>query len=447
MMTLWPPPVSLMDNNNNNNNNDMVQQQQQQSSSHWILTVQPDWTIHSESTQKQALKQIKEWIHPCKDHALKQWKSTTTTTTTTATTTTTTAKDIVSEMARCIQTAISPTMQQLQQRLEEESIWRKQLAQQFETYTCADDTLPTTRAIAIQEWIDPTTTNNNNDDDDDTSPPQQQQQQPYTVHILHHRPASQIHLIEHFITDEECDAIHQEAGPHLTAASTFDETGGITYSESRKAMQSSISITNLPQNNPIYALYKRIIRYANDTMGRDGGGIIEIRAEGQENLMSIQYVGRGMEDTTPDQYLPHCDGNCNGKPHVFATRVASMVLYCDVPIRGGATNFQNVGIHIHPTKNAGLFFSYMNPKTMMMDHGYTTHSGCPVYDGIKRIVTEWMRVGVTEDVPWNAYNTLGKRLSPEMDTLRKKFQKMNWTAALAAMGKAQNNEEEGGSNR
>ena len=384
MMTSWPL-------------RDMVQ------SSHWVVTVQPDFSLHQESTRQTALQQTKDWIHPCKGQArelLKRGGAEPTA--------------ILSEMATCIQNAASPTLRQLEQRLQDEANWRRKLAEQFEAYTCADDALPSNDAIAIREWIDPASTANSD--------------RPLTVHILHHRQASQIHLVDDFISDEECAAIHHEAGPHLTIASTFDEKGGITYSESRKAMQSSITLSSLPQDSPIHALANRIFTYANHSMG----DLVEIQPIGQENLMSIQYVGRGINDTAPDQYLPHCDGNCDGKPYVFATRVASMVMYCAIPTKGGATNFRNAGLHIQPRKNNALFFSYVNPETMMMDSGFTTHSGCPVYEGEKRIVTEWMRVGVTDDVPWNAYNTLGERLGPKMDAIRRQFKGIDWAGAVAA---------------
>jgi hypothetical protein len=83
-----------------------------------------------------------------------------------------------------------------------------------------------------------------------------------------------------------------------------------------------------------------------------------------------------------------------------------MVAYCTVPTKGGATNFQNVGAHVKPELGAAVFFSYMNADTKVMDTGWTTHSGCPVVEGTKRIVVHWMRVGVTAEEPWDSFNTL-----------------------------------------
>lgn len=127
--------------------------------------------------------------------------------------------------------------------------------------------------------------------------------------------------------------------------------------------------------------------------------------EGQEDLMSIQYFGNGTNDPTPDRYMPHCDGDCDGLPHKMGGRVATMVMYCDVPIRGGGTNFQQANVFVKPTKGAAAFFAYMDPITKHKENGFTTHSGCPVYEGTKRIAVQWMRIGVDEENPWDSFDT------------------------------------------
>lgn len=95
--------------------------------------------------------------------------------------------------------------------------------------------------------------------------------------------------------------------------------------------------------------------------------------------------------------------------------MATLVMYCDIADRGGHTNFRNAGVHVKPTPYAGIFFSYINPKTLVMDSGYTEHSGCPVFEGKKRIVTQWVRYGVDTENPWDSFNTLGIKRSDALD--------------------------------
>jgi 2OG-Fe(II) oxygenase superfamily len=95
--------------------------------------------------------------------------------------------------------------------------------------------------------------------------------------------------------------------------------------------------------------------------------------------------------------------------------MATVVMYCNIPEEGGATNFRNAGVHIQPEVGNAIFFSYMNPITKIMDTGFTEHSGCPVFEGEKKIVTQWIRYGVDDDNPWDSYNTLGVKYSEEND--------------------------------
>lgn len=91
--------------------------------------------------------------------------------------------------------------------------------------------------------------------------------------------------------------------------------------------------------------------------------------------------------------------------------MATMVMYCTVADRGGHTNFRNSGVHVKPRTGDAIFFSYIDPETLTMDNGFTEHSGCPVYEGDKKIVTQWIRLGVDTENPWDSFNTLGIKLS------------------------------------
>jgi hypothetical protein len=237
----------------------------------------------------------------------------------------------------------------------------------LENFTCSDDTLDSTEDVETRIW-------------------QHLDELPRTIHVKHERPASKIHVIENFILPEECEAMEQAAAASLHRATVADGKGGSRLSENRKAMQAGIKVpwNQESSGNPIARLSRRVYDYTNHVLGLD------IDEKGQEDLMSIQYFGRGLNDTEPDRYTPHCDGECTGQPHKSGTRMATLVMYCDVASVGGHTNFRNSGAHVKPTQGAGLFFAYIDPETSMMDAGFTEHSGCPVIEGTKRIVTQWV---------------------------------------------------------
>jgi hypothetical protein len=107
---------------------------------------------------------------------------------------------------------------------------------------------------------------------------------------------------------------------------------------------------------------------------------------------------------------PHCDGGCDGNPHIQGGRVATAVMYCEVPEVGGATTFTKADLFIKPLKGLATFFSYKDPGSSKMDEGFTEHSGCPVIDGEKWITTVWMREGVDKDNDWTVFDPSGVRI-------------------------------------
>lgn len=118
-----------------------------------------------------------------------------------------------------------------------------------------------------------------------------------------------------------------------------------------------------------------------------------------------------MNDTDTDKFNTHCDGVCTRRPHLLGQRVASMVMYCAIAERGGHTNFGNAAVHIKPEKGQAVFLSYFDPATGLMDEGFSQHSGCPMYEGVKSIVLQCNRLGVDRDNPYYSFNALGIKLS------------------------------------
>jgi len=301
------------------------------------------------------------------------------------------AQIILSDMVQCMQSNVTHELLETKEVLLSAKLARGKQVDFFENYTCADNDMPTTAAIRQESWYNP------------------KEDRTFEVAILHERPASRVHALENFITPEECKAMEDAAQPLLHKASVADGKGGSTYSPNRKAMQAGIKVPweKEAEGDLIATLSRRVYDYTNHVLGLD------LKENGQEDLMSIQYFGRGKNDTEPDRYMPHCDGDCDGRAHMFGNRMATMVLYCTIPEIGGATNFRNAGIHIKPKVGSGTFFSYIDPETMRMDLGFTEHSGCPVIQGEKKIVTQWIRLGVDDENPWDSFNTLGLKKTDE----------------------------------
>lgn len=288
------------------------------------------------------------------------------------------------ELASCVEAAVARKLEIANEEIAFQAQVRTDIAALLENYTCTDEGSVTTPDISTDVWLQ----------GDGIERP---------VHVKLDRPASRIHVVENFISEEECKAMEDEAAKTLHKATVADGKGGSQYSEARKAMQAGIKVKwdREGDGDAIARLSRRVYDYVNHVLD------LNIRENGQEDLMSIQYFGRGMNDTEPDRYTPHCDGECTGLKHKPGTRMATMVMYCTLPEKGGNTNFRNAGVHVKAVKGNAIFFGYIDPKTMTMDSGFTEHSGCPVYEGEKKIVTQWVRLGVDDANPWNSFNTLG----------------------------------------
>ena len=292
--------------------------------------------------------------------------------------------------AECIKTGLATELEEKTEELNWQSDLLQTMSHDYERYTCADDALPMSPSYRNETWYD---------DRNGVEHP---------VFVLLERPQSIVRVVDGFIDDEQCQAIEEAAAPSLGEATVADGDGGSVVGSGRKALQAGITVPwHLEADgDPIAALSRKVYDYTDSVLG------LGITEEGQEGLMSIQYSGRTEDDPEPDHYDPHCDGDCEGSQHKWGGRVATVVMYCTVPTSGGATNFRRAGLHVTPKKGRAVFFSYIDPRTMTMDDGFTLHSGCPVLEGKKKIVTQWIRHGVTEEVPWSRYD------SSEYNTLR-----------------------------
>lgn len=348
-----------------------------------LITAKEGLEIHFTDDQIRAKEEAGTIVGSCHEKAEESLKK--------AGTDTNKIQKSMDDLMKCVEIELTETLSKANEELAFQSKVRIDMAKMMENYTCFDTDLDTTEPIRETEWVGAKDRRRRN------------------VQVLLERPASRIMFVEDFISEEECDAMTVAAEKKLHRASVADGKGGSHFSEHRKAMQAGIKVNweEESRGNPIARLSRKVYDFTNFVLDLD------IKEHGQEDLMSIQYFGRGVNDTTPDRYAPHCDGDCTGLPHKTGTRMATMVMYCTMPEVGGHTNFRNAGVHVKPTKGGAVFFSYVDPETKTMDKGFTEHSGCPVLEGEKKIVTQWIRLGVDDENPWNSFNTLGLKISED----------------------------------
>lgn len=211
----------------------------------------------------------------------------------------------IEELTSCVEYGVAKTIARSNEEIAFQAKIRRDLAAQMENYTCVDPDLNTTDPVESTFWMGAA------------------DKKRRSVDVMLDRPASRIRVVKNFVSQEECDAMSDAAAKKLHRATVADGKGGHEFSEHRKAMQAGIKVnwSKEKDGDAIARLSRRVYDFNNYVLGLD------IDEHGQEDLMSIQYFGRGDNDTTPDRYSPHCDGECLGLPHKTGTRMATMVMY------------------------------------------------------------------------------------------------------------------------
>ena len=189
-------------------------------------------------------------------------------------------------LLECVEGEVAGTLSKANEEVAFQAKIRTGMAERMENYSCVDTDLETSESLRTEYWRGARDRKNRQ------------------VEILLDRPASKIQLVKNFISRDECDAMGNAAESKLHKASVADGKGGSHFSEHRKAMQAGITVDweKEASGDDIAILSRRVYDYTNHVLNLD------IKEHGQEDLMSIQYSGRGLDDEEPDRYTPHCDG-------------------------------------------------------------------------------------------------------------------------------------------
>lgn len=171
---------------------------------------------------------------------------------------------------------------------------------------------------------------------------------------------------------DECDELIEMARHSLQRSSTLNLATGTDDIHGDRTSEG----THFPRGgNPLCA--------------RIEARIAELLAWPLENGEALQVLRYG----PGAQYRPHHDYFDPDMPGTAATlarggqRVASLVIYLNTPLRGGATTFPDAKLEVAAVKGNAVFFSYDRPHPMTR----TLHAGAPVLDGEKWVATKWLR--------------------------------------------------------
>lgn len=194
-----------------------------------------------------------------------------------------------------------------------------------------------------------------------------------TMQIAMRCDAPDIVLLDHFMTESECDALCELSKDSLTKSTVVDDMTGDGVNHEARTSQGTYF--TLGQNALVEKIEARISEIT---------GIPAINGEG---IQILNYVNGG-------EYKPHFDyfpDNAGGRANMSkgGQRIITMIMYLNDVKTGGATVFPEINLNIYPKKGSALYFSYCNSSGDV--DPLTLHGGAPVIKGEKWIATKWLR--------------------------------------------------------
>ena len=196
-----------------------------------------------------------------------------------------------------------------------------------------------------------------------------------------------------FASKGECDAMQSLAAQGGARRRTPSE-GALSHDDPSTGFRRRLGLTydwDLVGNETLPAALLQRAATVAEAFG------IRVPVTFQEPLNIVEY-GQF------DHYEPHCDCSCERSGPKPGGRVATMLLVCEAPTLGGATAFprhHDRALTLRPAAGDAVFFAYdKNARESL-------HAGCPVRGGVKRVVSIFLRDGVTASSPASHYDVDG----------------------------------------
>jgi prolyl 4-hydroxylase len=177
------------------------------------------------------------------------------------------------------------------------------------------------------------------------------------------------------LSDDECDALVALARPRLARSETVDNQSG--GSEVNAARTSQGMFFERGETALISSIEQRI------------ASLLQWPLTHGEGLQVLHYRPGAEYRPHHDYFDPAHPGTANILQR-GGQRVATLVMYLNTPLAGGATTFPDVALEVAPVKGSAVFFSYDRPHAVTR----TLHGGAPVVAGEKWVATKWLRQGV-----------------------------------------------------
>jgi prolyl 4-hydroxylase len=177
-------------------------------------------------------------------------------------------------------------------------------------------------------------------------------------------------LFDNFLTEDQISKVGVES-------LAFDRSKGFSFADkSSKLTDSRTSSTYHEYRPEMDFIYKLALDSLRDYFP-------DLNREHMESIQITRYEN-------DQSYVPHWDYfNVPGYTNTVSNdRRGTLIIYLNDNFGGGTTYFPRLGLHIHPRAGSAAFFRYDYSPT---ENEETLHSGEPVSNGTKYIMTIWIR--------------------------------------------------------
>lgn len=202
----------------------------------------------------------------------------------------------------------------------------------------------------------------------------------YVADVYLDTPESKIWVVNGAITKRECDAISNGAVDAASAVVTGADGVGTTVAVDGGVSKKHYNVdVEYPDEEAAWPVFARALTITSQVTK------LSLDAKGQDPL-EIVSLEEGAEEGV------QCSGTCDGTAYKPGSRVASAILFCEVPTSGGLVHFPKSDVILKPNFGSGVFYSYKNAESDHMDDGYVEHSICPITAGTQTSVRVHMRL-------------------------------------------------------
>lgn len=299
-----------------------------------------------------------------------------------------TAVEQLDQMTACLELQINATLAKTQEEMDFQAGTRRDMGELLVHYACQDSSLNTTVTVHNRTWSyqEKTTVSSGTGS-------KRKLLVRHPMKVLFDSDHSSIQLVEDFVTPEECQAIRKASVPSKKG----DNNGDPNQRKLSLPSKSKNGVTDSSQEiKSVLAKIQNLISSAVDipVTYSDKDPLLEVYLqEGNEIIENEQQCTVDADGKQSCQDMETNDATATGDITVTAIQddiAATVMIFCNIPEKGGAIHFPRTGVHVNPVEREALLMIYMDTETGTRDKNafISEYVACPVREGSMMTVVD-----------------------------------------------------------